>query len=78
MRTPSGTAKRTKQICVSLTPELFEKFQKISAMNQATYSTKAYQLIEQYVTEHQYQLDKYDTFMNMLQTHQPIKVQQRS
>lgn len=76
MRTPTLGSKRTKQICLSLTPELFEKFQKISAMNQTTHSIKAYQLIEEYVAEHQYQLDNYENFVKMLQLRQPIRIKE--
>ena len=60
MRPSNNPNARTRQLCILLTPQVDEDFKKIVYMEQVTANCKAYQLIKQYVVDHQEQIELYD------------------
>ena len=60
MRPSNNPNARTKQLCVLITPEVDEGFKKITYLEQTSANLKAFQLIKQYVEEHQEQVELYD------------------
>ena len=63
MRPSTNQVPRSKQVGVNITEELLERLKKVAAMDGTTYSHKAYQIIQQYLDDHQEDIDAYDKFV---------------
>lgn len=64
-----GTRKdvpRPVQLGCAITEELLDQLKVLAAMDQVTYSYKAYQIIQQYADEHKDQIQQYKNFMKNL------------
>ena len=60
MNKPKEGKSRDKQVCVLLTSEVLEDFKKITYFEQVSPNYKIYQLVKQYVAEHQEQVEAYN------------------
>lgn len=68
MRKPEDGVKRSKSILVLVTPEVQADLKKIASLEGVSANFKAYQLIKQYVLDHQQQVEDYDKLTNKYQS----------